>query len=145
MYTVLAKEVADVDHILFEQVGNFAHNVKAIPVTDQIFAVKGIRSNKNDTELDCQNSFFVTVDAEAVLHLHNDNQWMVPGALYERDGKRFAELRYEHPLGLINLVVYFLVPIEDCEFYSQGDCDDDYCLVTFEKLQESGRFQWAAR
>ncbi len=146
MYTILANEVADVDKGLFRQIGRF-NGVKAMPLTDQIFAIKSIRAHEIDSELNCQHSLFITLDANAMHNMFlKEEDWMEPGSLYERDKHYFVELRYDHPLGVVNLTMYFLVPIEDCQFYLRHiHTDGNWHSTTWDKLQETGNFIWVAQ
>lgn len=145
MYTVLTKEIADVDKGLFRKIGRFPGDVKALPVTAQIFAVKSIRPTEVDSEVDSQNSFFITVDVYGPGEQHPDwkDEWMKPGILYEHKKQQFVELRYDYPLGLVNLTIYFLVPLESCEFYLKND-RDLYQAVTIDDLEELEHFVWVA-
>jgi len=138
MYAIFAKEIADVDKSLFRQAGRFAHNVRAIPITDQVFATKSIRSNEFDSDIECQSSFFVTMDRDSGQYPMD--QWMKPGILYQYDDQYFAELRYDYPLGILNIVVYFLVSVDECEFgYIKND---KHTTVTFDELKSLGDLLW---
>lgn len=144
MYTVFAKEIADVDEKLFRRVGYFIGNVKALPINeDKIFAAKSISSHGSD-DVQLQNLFFVTTNIELMTPV---KEWMRPLWAYHRtdypDDELFVELRYDYPLGLINITAFFLVHIEDCVFACKDE--DDYCESTLDQLEQTGNFKWAAQ
>jgi len=128
MHIILAKAMADVDAAYFERFAVVDAEVLALPTVDQSIAIKGSASHVLDNETDCQNTFFLTYEAEPPVHDHfafdgNTCEAFEPGCLYKYCGKLpqyqktdFVELKYEHQLGQIKLIAYFLVPVTDCEF-----------------------------
>lgn len=119
MYVVLANEVADVDSAEFEKIGRFSSDVLAMPCIDLSLGLKGMRTSSMDRVEDCQNSIFVTFEPPADDDVYLEaiiTDPFEPGILYRRDDQDYVELRYSHDIGLLTLIVYFLVAVEDCEF-----------------------------
>jgi len=123
MYVVLANEIADVDLSEFKKVGKFHPEVGAMPTVDVSVGIKGMRTSDLDEIEDCQNSAFVTY--ETMNNYDHERALLddpfIPGLLYYRDKRHYAELKYIRSFGLLSLVVYFLVALEDCDFTYEGD------------------------
>lgn len=123
MYFVLANGIADVDLAEFEKFARFNPGTIAMPCVDLSVGIKGMRTSVMDDVEDCQNSIFVVFE-----NLPQDSHEKAmastpfkPGLIYRRNDQDYVELKYEHPLGIISLIVYFLVPIEECDFGYEED------------------------
>lgn len=148
MYTILAKEIANVDQALFSRVGRVDSDyIRAVPVVDQSFSIKGVASHFTDGIGEVQNTLHLTWEVDPGYLEWRDA--MIPGLVYSYKDQLYVELKYKWNIGMLNLYVYFLVPVEDCEF-AQIDRIDvsaetrtqlDTSAVSFDEIRASEYFK----